>query len=181
MKYLLSSICPLVIILTLSSCGGKTLIDTYIGKWEFSSKDSVDEDGLSWEWILDLKTDAVFTETITVYQDSKQISFVSIDGEYGLTQTDDKSSNFRKGFCLWCRYDLTSFQVTSDDEDEKEFCEEFFYEKFYENNRDLENAEKNGKVFGLQNARVEGLELIWDTAESIGLGFNKTAKARRII
>ena len=180
MRYLFSSVCALAIILMLSSCGGKTLIDTYIGKWEISSKDSVDEDGLSWEWILDLKTDAVFTETITVYQDSKQISVVSIDGEYGLTQTDDKSSNFRNGFCLWRRYDLTSFQVTSNDEDEKEFCEEFFYEKFYEINRDLENAEKNGKVFGLQNARVEGLELRWETAESIGFGFYKIAKARRV-
>ena len=180
MRKLLCTICALVIALTLFSCGGKTLIDTYIGKWEIFSRDSVYEDGSSMELILDLKADAVFTETITTYQNGKQSSVVSIDGEYGLTEVDDKTLNTTKGYCLWRRYDLESLQVTSNEGDEKEEIE-LYKEEFSKSNRALDDAEKEGQVIGLANARVEGLELRWETTERIGFGFNKTAKAKRII
>lgn len=179
MKKSLWSVCALVLLLTLSSCGGKTLIDDFIGKWEISSKDDVDEDGLSLEFILELKEGHEFTETRTVYEEGEQTIVVTIDGEYGLQHTQE-------GNCLWRRYNLESLQVYSDDTIED--LENDFIQDYYNENTKLEKAEEAGDTFGLQKVRViKGSELSWETDEPLfddsgrNFGSYKREKAKAIL
>lgn len=183
MKKTLWSACTVVLLLSLSSCGGKTMTDELIGKWEISSKDDVDEDGLSKEVILELKEGHEFSETQTIYEDGEEALVITIDGEYGLQHTQGQ-----KGNCLWLRYDLESLEVMCDDEDLKEELEEYHTKDYSLENWKLEKAEEDGNYFGFQNVQViKGSELTWETDEPLldasgrNTGFNKRKTAKAII
>lgn len=171
----------------LQSCN-EAASNNFVGVWEISSKDDVDEDGSSLEQILELKTGYVFTETYTFYENGEMIAEVSVDGEYGVERTSrinehtKKVDNMHSGYTLWRKYNIDSMNIEAADDDGKEMAKMLEEELVNENN-ELEDAKNKGMVYGLTHIEA-GLDLSWETDEPINEKYpdmKKRATAKRII
>ncbi|GEM_PF-5746787 len=172
---------------SLQSCN-EAASNMFVGVWEISSKDDVDEDGTSLEHILELKTDNVFTETYTYYKNDKVIAEVSVEGEYGAEKTNrinkytKETDNLHSGYTLWRKYNIDSMNVEAADDDGKEMAK-MLEKEFIKMNNELEDAQKKNMVYGLTNIKAD-LDLSWETDEPIDESFPdimKRATAKRII
>ena len=180
-------ICMIAMAIVMQSCSdhkNENASNMFIGEWEISSKDDVEEDGTSLEHILELKTGNVFTETYTFYDNGEKTAVVSIEGEFGVEATVDagkKNQSIADGYTLWRKYNIDSINIEADG-DHSELMD-MFEEKFTNENNELEKARKEGQVYGLPNVRNEG-DLTWETDELINEQYpdmKKRAKAKRIL
>ena len=172
---------------SLQSCN-EAASNMFVGVWEISSKDDVDEDGTRLEHILELNTDNVFTETYTYYKNDKVIAEVSVEGEYGAEKTNrinkytKETDNLHSGYTLWRKYNIDSMNVEAADDDGKEMAK-MLEKEFIKMNNELEDAQKKNMVYGLTNIKAD-LDLSWETDEPIDESFPdimKRATAKRII
>lgn len=170
----------------LQSCN-EAASNMFVGVWEISSKDDVDEDGTSLEHILELKTGNVFIETYTYYENGEVIAEVSVDGEYGVERTNrinkhtKKVDNLHSGYTLWRKYNIDSMNIEATDDDGKEMAK-ILEEELVNENNELEDAQNKGMVYGLTHIEA-GLDLSWETDEPIDERFPdimKRATAKRV-
>lgn len=186
-KNIISAICLFIMVAALQSCEkhkNENLSNMFVGVWEISSKDDVDEDGISLEKILDLKKGNVFTEQYTYHKEGEVIAQVSVEGEYGVEKTSgiDGYKSYGRYNTLWRKYNVDSMEKVINNDAGKiaAMLEEFFIN---ENNK-LEDARKKGLVYGLVNVKNDDYFILsWDTDEPINENYpdiKKSMKARRL-
>lgn len=195
------TVCLFFLAITLQSCNehkNEKVSNTFVGVWEMSSKDDVIEEGIGIEHILELKEGNIFSEKYSFYENNELLAEVSIDGEYGVEVTNKqairinmfvskKTDTSSKVYTLWRKYNIDSIDIEVEEveHDSEELSEliEVIEEGFTNENQRLADADKEGIVYGLVDARVED-ELSWLTDEPISEDepdYKRRATAKRIL